>query len=444
MSAGWATAAALLTGTSLLHLSLSIQARPHAVVTSFVLWGVVTARWMARRGTLLSVLACAGTTALALGTLHNGAAVLPAVAVASVAMLCEHGWRSLWKLVLFPLCAAVMVLYSTPFLLEGEMFAGRPFPESVWNGRGFVDLVQAMRLHDPVMGGAALIGLLYLAGRMRGCRQIWSNPEGRDLLIAAGFTLSFTLVHGSFYRAPPRFWTPLVPSFAALAAFGAASLTSSLSRRGPGPSRTVTVLVAFGLLALPTLSAGRQTWLRTRPNTTELAARWIEENLDVKKDVLALSYGLYLPLWQHSKTYPPPILRSPWQRYLREQGGQRDRKAPNRPDRWKLPTIWKDPDERADPRRFSLQEIQQTLLELSPNYALIRVRRGEIGRRDRTREAVLAAGAELIMEFAPVESAGAMGANGPSSATLRKAWTATHFGPKIEIYALPDQAPEGG
>jgi hypothetical protein len=114
--------------------------------------------------------------------------------------------------------------------------------------------------------------------------------------VVLAYALPYLLVIGLYLRSYQRFVIPLLPFLAILAAHGWMRTGGLLSRSG---SRRMPPWVScVGLLLVVAPAAAtccRLSWLRSRPDTFEQLAAWIERVLDPKKQRMVLFPPLYLP-----------------------------------------------------------------------------------------------------------------------------------------------------
>lgn len=331
----WRLFAAALAGASLLHLTHSVQARPHAAAGALAALAVAAAMRLRRRRDLSSYALAALAAAAAVGALHSGIAVLVPIAVAQV-------WpgpprRSWWKLVLPLAAVAASIWFFYPFLssdaaanratmeIEGDQFTlgGHPVPLHMFNGKGFATVLYTLYSYDPWMLLLLAVGLAgaLLALRRRGAAAATPVDERAsrrgDLAVALSYALAYLVVIGLYERTYQRFVIPLVPFVAAGAALGARWIAAPLARRGRAAE-----LAALGLLALPTLApAAKWTFLRTRPDTSERLADWIRAELDPAGATVLLRPVYEVPLYfdagveRHDRAQFAGPRTYPWFRY---------------------------------------------------------------------------------------------------------------------------------
>ena len=447
---GWAFLAGVLGATSLLTNLLAHQARPHAPLVAFMTWAVVAAGALARAPSLPRVLFCALTTALALGTLHSGAAVLPAVALAGAIAAVRGGRETLLELVAIPLAVVGALFFFYPFLLESrELWAGRPWPEDVLGGAGFARTARTLWAHEPVL--CALAGAAVVLGTVTGRVRRIGHRGWTDLAVLAAFAVPYAVAIGLYYKPWHRFALPLVPVLAIAAAAGAREITGLVARCAPGSARPAAIAVGVLAAAFPTATAARLAWLYARPTSTDRAAEWIREHLDPSAARIAASSNVSLPLAQTvaSVVGTPAIWRTPWQRYLhrRHLAGHGSPETPLVSGTgWDVPSLWVRPDVRAteDPSVLSSLDVQRRLRKLEASHALVRLpATPTLDGRDQTREAVIEFGGERVAEIVPYRSSVLQGTRGGRDQLdwepLAIVWRARWLGQALEIYELPEE-----
>jgi hypothetical protein len=317
---GAAYFAAALTAVSVLHVSFSQQARPHAPATALFLATVLAAVHARRRDGWTSHLLVGVTGALALGCLQSGVFVLPAIAAAYV--LRAGGPRRLLDgRVLIPLVlAGLAVPLFYPFLMAGDVarddevfqLSGHLIFLDQFNGAGFPELARALWSYEP-----ALLGLAALAAATALARRGPSagDPERRrDAWVLLAFALPYLAVFGLYERTYERFLLPLLPYLALVAACGLWRL----------PSRA-RAAVAVAALALPTCATVQLVRSRAAPDTQARAAAWMAGHLSPADDVLVTT-KIDLPLVRvpDRRTFggEPALGRAfffaPWTRYQAE------------------------------------------------------------------------------------------------------------------------------
>jgi hypothetical protein len=328
LTPGWSALAALLLATSLLHLALSTQARPHAPFTTLALLAVLAALRVRRDPGPRAAALLAGAVFLAAGTLHTAACLLPAC-LAALALREPGRARPGVVARAAPFLAAAAALpVFWPFLFERSaplQLAGREvdpaFPHlleaGMFDGRGLRTWLDALRGYDPVLLAAACLGAATSLARLVRWRPE-SAAARRDAAVALAFALPCALAFGLSGRSFERFFLPLHPFLALLAACGLRDAVLPLSRASPALRTGMALLLAGGVLGLPAFAAVRLAWLRTRPDTLELAARALDDLDPRRAQAVLLDPRASLPL-----AGPLPAGADPgssqWLRYLIER-----------------------------------------------------------------------------------------------------------------------------
>ncbi len=345
ISAGWSLVAASFVATSLLHLGFSQQARPHAPEGSLALIAVLAAMLVSdRRGTLV-VLWAGCAAGLAIGCLHNGAFVLPPLALA-LWLARDNLAQRAKAFLLAAVPIGLLGLFTYPFLIPGLRpylpFAAenkaqlgtklphRAFGQSEWfDGGGVVRVLNSLWGWDPalfILGGLglAMAGTRLLRGRRTQAALPPSVQQQRHFAIALAFALPYLLVLCLFQRTFERFLIPLLPYLALLAAFGLQALTRAL-----GCSKPATLAIAFAALTAPSWVVGRATLLRGREDTTQQTAAWLESNLEPSElflvnplILLPLPIDLPQPQVEDGSALIEIHRRMPWFRHLHSPRGK--------------------------------------------------------------------------------------------------------------------------
>lgn len=278
--------ATLLVATSTIAVWYSSMGRPHAVVAVFTT-ATVAASLRARASGLVRDFALAGVfAALAVGTLHSGACACAAVAAA-------WWWnaRPRWGAPLGgAVIAAALVIASLLFFLRGE-----PLPDlrtetaagdvllsffgmgvhnvdsGFFDGGGFARFARALRDYEPVLATLAIGGLAVAVARAWRAR----GPLGRGARAVAWTAAAHPLAHlalfGAYGDSFQRFWFPVLPALALLAAIGI-----DAAWRAPRPAARAVLRAAVAVLLAGQLAVvAKLAVLRVRDDTHELAAQWI-------------------------------------------------------------------------------------------------------------------------------------------------------------------------
>jgi hypothetical protein len=180
----------------------------------------------------------------------------------------------------------------------------------------------------------------------------------------------YFLVIGMYAKTYERFAIPLLPFLAALAGAGLERLAGRLPR-----AARVALAAAVALaLCIPAAACARLAWLRSRPDTLDLAGRWIEEHLQ-REDPIALisaprwTVAFEVPLWRKREAFlnaegKHVKQHSPWTRYQAAQGGEQG----SRPPGWSL--RWLVPEDAAESLMMA-RDYQEFALSLAPGYFVI-------------------------------------------------------------------------
>jgi hypothetical protein len=304
----WAVLAAALCATSLLHVDFSAQEVPHGTVSSFVVLTLIAAIHLRRRADVAAYWMTGACAALAVGSLQNGIAVLPAVATAI--LLREPSTRRAspaWSLAIVGMIVA-SVLAFYPFLFasheggvtlaesEGErvlsLSGHRIFLEE-FNGRGFVNMLHTLWCFDPILLVAFVLSAGLAAVAWARGRWLLDRGRARDLLVVLAFALPYMLAIGVYARSWNRFVLPLLPLLACAAAWGIGRGCELVSAR-LGVVRAASWIAACIAIvaAIPPTQLAR---VRAAPSTATLVADWFRANVSPHERIVCLPY-VALPL----------------------------------------------------------------------------------------------------------------------------------------------------
>jgi hypothetical protein len=280
-----------------------MQEKVHAAETSLILLALLAALRLRRRPDVLSYLFCGLTTAVAVGTLMNGfACTLP---IAAAHFLREKSARkasSLWTLLWLAMIAVVVRLWYPrppdtgsrgvgPIVLHFVhlLFA----PDRLKLGRLPI-LLGRLWSSDPVLFLLATLGILaWIAAAYRDRERRLRAVRG-DLAVVLAFALPFLLVVGLNEETGTRtrYALPLFPllSCAAAYAFSRGPVQWMSNLRGAALRTGSTFAAGAVLLAVPFALACHVAEARTRPDTLEKAAHWIERNVEPSEPIVITAY----------------------------------------------------------------------------------------------------------------------------------------------------------
>ncbi|MCE9593217.1 MAG: glycosyltransferase family 39 protein [Planctomycetes bacterium] len=303
---GWATFAALLAATSLMHVNFSQQARPHAPVTAALALALCAALRARRTGKTSDWRLASAATMLPIGLLQTGVFALGPLFVAHFLRTGEKRARDHVRLLAPLVCVVVAVLAFYPELRPGSfgvatrtsgsrvVVGSHVFDWHWFDGSGFRVLLDGVWNNDPVLLALAGLGLVF--GAVALLRRTASTPLA-EVAIAAALFVPYLAVFGAYQWSLDRFATVLIPALAVLAACGARGALSLLFARLPTSPRIAAYTVAIvAALALPCYAANRLVRLRSQPDSLELAARWAGTHLHPRTQRIWLQPGVELPL----------------------------------------------------------------------------------------------------------------------------------------------------
>lgn len=293
---GGALFAAALVATSLHHIVLALQEKPHATATSFIAIALVAATSLRRKPDLRAYLLAGVAAGLAVGSLQTGAACLFAVAAAFLLRREEAAGRAsrAWILATVAIVAA-SVRFFYPFFFRASSGAVRS-SESTTSVGGFAHMLAegfgsaritkilaALFGLDPLVVVLAVLGVLLWAIAIARSRERRLESSRGDLPILLAFATPYLVVLLCFRETLVRFCLPLLPLLAIAAGYGFRRATA---RWPKGASIAIAVL----LLAIPTWPAVHFARIRTRPSPLAEAARWVEANVPREERVVVVPH----------------------------------------------------------------------------------------------------------------------------------------------------------
>lgn len=284
---------AMFVATSLLHVSFSTQARPHAAAAALALLCVwLSIRWLERPGVARAALATLAAGAAA-ASFQSGAFALPPLVVAFAlgpGTLARRAARAV-------AAAAFAIAVALPFYpfrprvdASGLHLAGskgHEIPLSDLTGEGVLRATRWLLEYDPVLLVLPLLGICAAFVRDRG----WLRD--RRALVAAAHALPYALVVALNRELYERFMLPLVPWLALFAGVGVGALFDLA--RAHAAARALLHGLALLALAAPLVVAARFVQVATEPDTYELAARWLREHA-APEDTIFVQAGIMLPV----------------------------------------------------------------------------------------------------------------------------------------------------
>lgn len=295
--ARWALFAAALIATSLLHQSFAQQARPHGAAATFFVWALLANVRLAQRGGWREFAHAGLASALTLGVLQSGLAVLLAgLAAAGIAIARR---RASWPQLAAPIAlVAVSLPLFYPFYFDGTASVQDParvvdegalrsaehaISLAEFDGRGFAVLAKSLWNYEPLL-------CVLLAVAVACSLAKWRPTLASDAAwVVLAFAAPYALVCGMYGMTYERFALPLLPVSAVFVAWALArlELASAMLRRTLIP-------IAVTALALPAAAVAKLAYLRSQPDTLDLAAQWIER--DAPRSTVWITPPLDLPL----------------------------------------------------------------------------------------------------------------------------------------------------
>jgi len=334
---------------SVLHIWFAQQTRPHGLSSVFALFAVVAALRLRTRGDLSSYLLAGGAAILAIGSLQSGIAVLVPLGVAHLLRNTDGTRRPhlIFALVLVLIGASIPIFY--PFMFEASSghdaavidvegdrlnLSGHGIQLSAFDGRGFSTVLNALANYELILFVLLVLGAGWLALRFFG-RPVaerrartagWrARIVGReDLCVVFAYVVPYFLVIGLYAHTYQRFAIPLLPFIACFTSWTLFTVCHRVvaARGFVRGGEAMAFLISIVLFLGQALSAVKLVTIRTQPDTSARAARWIAEHLMPGRDRIALSPSLDRPLFRTPEAlaaFPPENERTfPWIVYQRQ------------------------------------------------------------------------------------------------------------------------------
>jgi hypothetical protein len=309
---GPAFLAGLLAATNVLGMCYSTQARPHAALGGLVALTLASLIALRERPSWRAHLLAGAALAASIGVLLSALSLLLPFAAAFL-LRAGPRERSDWlkPLVSLAMCLPIAALgFALPSARGPLEQSVQPDRAVFWwgghivelehfRGGGFGSFFWTLWSYD--VGLLALLALgavLGLVALRRGVSIPWPRSEsGRSAAVLTAFAVPYILVFGMYDGTYPRFMLPLVPIACVLGAWSALALGRAL--RGLG--RPLAIALPALLVALPCIIALKLAWLRTRPDTIELAADALRTIAQPQQDRIWLAPSLELPLLSTSE-----------------------------------------------------------------------------------------------------------------------------------------------
>jgi hypothetical protein len=438
LAPGWSLLAAAFMATSLLNVTYSAQARPHAASTSLSLLAMLPILAIVRSPRFSTYVAAGVLSGITLGCLQNGVFVVPALVLAHVLSPRRDGKGFLAAIAILALSVAGFYWFLFQNALvntKGELdLGGQTLTWDLINGDGFRQMLYGFWAYEPVLCAIAACGAVVGIARL-GRKTSRPEPETlRKIAVALAFPLSFAAAWGWMSVVQPRFVNPLIPYLCVLGAYGASVVVPRINASvAESQRRFACVVSSFVLLAVPTYASVKLTLLRAHTDTLTLAARWLEAHADRKKDLLLFALPVSLPLLVQAEGLEerPVYWRFPWDSYQlmlpREAtAGGYDVRPIFRPG---LPRL----------KQAAADEVAKILSEEHAQFAVVIVPTGPAVGLDFTRDALRAAAGEPVFSAAPFDlSHTELNGSGYEQhfRGFERVMLSDQWGPPVEIYRL--------
>jgi hypothetical protein len=332
--------ATALMATSLLHVWYAGQARPHSPASGAIALALVGALSIRRHGTGWAYALAALGTLLAIGSSQIGVGVLPSLVLAHLlrprsGSQLAHAW---FGAALLAIAWGAWILCPGWFQ-RGASLAPIETGASAFVGKGFARIALGLWHFEPWLAALALAGVCAWSARrcaaffrpkpaeaapvppFEGPRLLRWLRGREDLAILCAWALPYLGSILLFDRSAQRYFLPLMPCTAALAAWSLGEAAACAAPRWRTLAGLAPGLLLFTLQAALAL---RATAVLTAPDTSAAAAHWIESELDPAQARIALLPGLDLPLAREPESlqrgYYLEQKPSSWARYQQNRG----------------------------------------------------------------------------------------------------------------------------
>jgi 4-amino-4-deoxy-L-arabinose transferase-like glycosyltransferase len=455
LSAWPALLAAAFMATAFIPSLYGAQGRPHGLALGTIALGLLMVMRLAQKASPARYLGAGLGAALAIGSLHSGFLILPALLVAhwvaeplgasgkrrhalflmalAVALLAMPAVYPSWSSIPAPETATIQriprfangALEWGQNVLEFERFSA-PHPTR-W--------VELLFENEPAM--AILAGLGLLSACAAGLRKK-NTAKRRPVLALCAHNLVYATFLTVYYNTQDRYLLPLLPLTAVLAAYGATRLVGLL-RVLPSawPKQPFVALGALLVLAPGIAGKLKLAELRHGEDTVELAAQWIAEHESGEQAVgLAIYFQLPASFQVDASvlaTAPPHWIDSlAWYKYL----SAREPQAEDRQLAINLLQFWKFKDVAAAREALAALPCRYVLVELTQRT---RGPGGDFGRGFQALRQVLREDGRLVKTFTAGPDKARPGLfqdYGVGRNQWIEFWRTENLGPRIQVFDL--------
>ncbi len=270
----WAFFAGLLCATSLFLTQYSVQGRPHALLATTCAACAWSGLRVLERGRWLD--AAIHIAACLAGVLILQSALLACGVLPVVQLLRRGGRRGVAQVLALAASVALAVKLAWP-KAPWESGTAHLEVKLQFDGSNVINMVRWFYAADPLLSLLCSVACLLLLKRWIdafAARPAALAPSARALVVGSAF-LPLGLTFATFHMGYPRFFVPLVP----LAALLAAWLLARWMRTEMAGARVLSTLVALLTLGVSASASARFAWLRTQQSTLDVAAEWIERTI---------------------------------------------------------------------------------------------------------------------------------------------------------------------
>jgi hypothetical protein len=311
----WADIGALLSAFlmcfSLLHIHYSHLVRPHLLVAFMIFLSFYVYLFLIEKKTLSLYILLGLVGGLTLGTLHNGFLVIFVLIIGHFLIIQERGRAQNIKFkiknfvslnFLFGLSAFflttvicwpyVLLNLKKALFLDNKInvsLSGQYVTVGGFTGKGWITALKGLILSESGLIVLLITLILYLVAlkKQKGDKYSIENFKYRAGITGALFILiSHFLVLGAYGTTEYKFAVPLVPFLSMFAGILFGQIMNLVARKKHFYLKILIVI----FLVFSTIQSIRLSVLVIRKDTRELAAEWIEKNIN-SSQMIAISSG---------------------------------------------------------------------------------------------------------------------------------------------------------
>jgi hypothetical protein len=300
---------------SLLHIHYSHLVRPHLLVAFMIFLSFYIYLLLIERGNLFFYILLGLVGGFTVGTLHNGFLIIFLLIIAHFLIVRKEKKRFLslnlfLGIITFILAAVicwphvVLNLQKTLFLDDkiNLSLSGQYVTVSGFTGRGWLNVPKGLILSETSLVILLIIFTICFVALKKQIKGKYSieNFNYKASVTGALFVLiSHFLVLGTYGTSEYKFAVPLIPFLSVFVGILFAQISEFLTKKKHLYLKILTII----LLLFSIIQSARLVVLITKKDTRELAANWINENIDPSLMIAVSSGGpKFFPSQESLKT----------------------------------------------------------------------------------------------------------------------------------------------